>query len=78
MGWGILAMELIHACSLDFSYTPYSCIPIFLNVYLFIYVHMYLLPILIYGPRREKTCLWGFRQSGAQTSLLNYSDSLEN
>ena len=27
------------------------------------------------GPRRrEKTCLWGFRQSEFQTSLLRYSD----
>ena len=30
-----------------------------------------------YGPRREKTCLRGFRQSEFQTSL-SYRDSLEN
>ena len=24
--------------------------------------------------RREKTCLWGFRQSELQTSLLSYRD----
>ena len=40
MGWGILALELVHACSWDFSCTPYSCIPIFLNVYLFMYVRL--------------------------------------
>ena len=33
---------------------------------------------LEYGPRREKTCLWGFRQSEFQTSLLSYRDYLEN
>ena len=27
-----------------------------------------------YGPRREKTCLRGFRQSEIQTSLLSYRD----
>ena len=27
-----------------------------------------------YGPRREKTCLWGFRQSEFQTGLLSYRD----
>ena len=27
-----------------------------------------------YGPRRDKTCLRGFRQSKTQTSLLSYSD----
>ena len=31
-----------------------------------------------YGPRREKTCLRGFRQSEIQTSLLSYRDELEN
>ena len=31
-----------------------------------------------YGPCREKTCLWGFRQSQIQTSLLSYRDELEN
>ena len=30
------------------------------------------------GPRREKTCLRGFRQSEIQTSLLSYRDQLEN
>ena len=29
------------------------------------------------GPPREKTCLWGFRQSEIQISLLNYRDQLE-
>ena len=29
---------------------------------------------VIFGPRREKTCLWGFRQSEIQTSLLSYRD----
>ena len=29
------------------------------------------------GPRREKTCLRGFRQSEIQTSLLSYRDNLE-
>ena len=33
---------------------------------------------LIIGPRREKTCLRGFRQSEIQTSLLSYRDLLEN
>ena len=33
---------------------------------------------VINGPRRDKTCLWGFRQSGIQTSLLSYRDLLEN
>ena len=28
----------------------------------------------LYGPSREKTCLRGFEQSEAQTSLLNYRD----
>ena len=31
----------------------------------------------LYGPRREKTCLRGFRQSETQTSLLGYIGSLE-
>ena len=31
------------------------------------------LPLKIYGPRREKTCLRGFRQSEIQTSLLSYN-----
>ena len=30
------------------------------------------------GPRREKTCLRGFRQSEFLTSLLGYSEMLEN
>ena len=29
---------------------------------------------IIIGPRREKTCLRGFRQSEIQTSLLSYKD----
>ena len=29
---------------------------------------------LPYGPRRNKTCLWGIRQSDTQTSLLSYRD----
>ena len=29
-----------------------------------------------YGPRREKTCLWGVRQSEFQTSLFSYRDFL--
>ena len=28
-------------------------------------------------PRRDRTCLWGFRQSAIQTSLLSYRDWLE-
>ena len=32
----------------------------------------------INGPRREKTCLRGFRQSEIQTSLPSYRDALEN
>ena len=31
-----------------------------------------------HGPRREKTCLRGVRQSQFQTSLLSYRDYLEN
>ena len=31
-----------------------------------------------HGPRRDKTRLWGFRQSETQTSLLSCSDLLEN
>ena len=30
------------------------------------------------GPRREKTCRRGFRQSKIQISLLRYRDYLEN
>ena len=30
--------------------------------------------MFIYGPRREKTCLRGFRQAEFQTSLLSYRD----
>ena len=33
---------------------------------------------LINGPRREKNCLRGFRQSETQTNLLSYQDKLEN
>ena len=32
----------------------------------------------MFGPRREKTCLRGFRQSEIQTSLPSYRDALEN
>ena len=28
----------------------------------------------LYGPRRDKTCLRGFKQSKTQTSLLSYRD----
>ena len=31
-----------------------------------------------YGPRREKTCLQGFRLNEIQTSLQSYIDQLEN
>ena len=34
--------------------------------------------MLEYEPHREKTCLWGFRQSEIQSSLLRYRDQLEN
>ena len=30
--------------------------------------------VLSIGPRRDKTCLWGFRQSEIQTSPLSYRD----
>ena len=30
--------------------------------------------VVLYGPRREKTCLLGFRQSEFQTDLLSYRD----
>ena len=33
---------------------------------------------VIFGPCREKTCLWGFRKIEFQTSLLSYTDWLEN
>ena len=33
---------------------------------------------VLYGPRRDKTCLRGFRPSEFQTSHLSYSDKLEN
>ena len=36
--------------------------------------HMSWLYSLTFGPRREKTCLWGFQQSEIQASLLNYRD----
>ena len=32
---------------------------------------------VVYGPRREKTCFWGFRSGHALTSLLSYRDLLE-
>ena len=32
------------------------------------------LDMVIIGPRREKTCLRGVRQSDFQTSLLSYRD----
>ena len=34
--------------------------------------------IRLYGPRRDKTCLWGFGQSEFQNSLLSYREYLEN
>ena len=37
-----------------------------------------LLQLQLFGPRREKTCIWGFRQSEFQNSLLSYRDALEN
>ena len=36
------------------------------------------LEMIVNGPRREKTCLPGFRKSVFQTSLLSYRDQLEN
>ena len=35
----------------------------------FLFYHM-----TSYGPRREKTCLWGIRQSEFQTRLFSYRD----
>ena len=35
------------------------------------YVNLY---ATLYGPRSDKTCLWGFQQSEPQTSLLSYRD----
>ena len=32
----------------------------------------------LFGPRREKTCLRGFRQSEFQTNLLSYSGKVES
>ena len=37
-----------------------------------------ILVLITYGPRREKTCLQGFRKREFQTSLLSYTDWLEN
>ena len=37
-------------------------------------IQMDLIVEVLYGPRREKTCLRGFRQSEFQTSLLSYRD----
>ena len=34
--------------------------------------------IMLYGPRHNKNCLWGFQQSGIQISLLSYRDRLEH
>ena len=34
----------------------------------------YDIPMTSFGPRPEKTCLRGFRQSETQTSLLGYID----
>ena len=33
---------------------------------------------ILFGPRREKTCLRGFRHSEIQASLPSYRDALEN
>ena len=38
--------------------------------------HIFLIQI-INRPHRDKTCLWGFRQSGTQTNLISYRDWLE-
>ena len=59
----------------------YLCV---LSVYLCFSVFFYLCHALVhmglgvgpYGPWDEKSCLWGFRQSKTQTSLLNYRDGL--
>ena len=42
------------------------------------FCHALVSHVLSYGPRREKTCLRGFRQSEFQTSLLSYRDKPEN
>ena len=34
--------------------------------------------VSLFGPRREKTCLRGFRNSETQITLLSYRDYLEN
>ena len=34
--------------------------------------------LVLYEPRHEKTCLWGFRPGKTQTGLLSYRDQLES
>ena len=69
----------IFECPLKTGFTVFTCDPHllfrFINVIFqeatyneFRLVH------LIYGPRREKTCLRGFGQSEFQTSLYSYRD----
>ena len=41
----------------------------------FIWNMIKLYELIRYGPRREQTCLWGFRQSVIQTSLLSTETS---
>ena len=41
-------------------------------------VRYYYCPPYLYGPRREKTCLQGLRQSETQTIMLSYSDQLDS
>ena len=40
----------------------------------FLVVQILSMKHVINGPRREKTCLRGFRQSKFQTSLFSYTD----
>ena len=60
----IVIVHICGSCNLKFS--PFSW-------QIFCMLHSSLI-----GPRREKTCLRGFRQSEIQTSLLSYRDNLEN
>ena len=53
-----------------------------LPLYTWSYIHPHMFTAILEteqrnGPRREKTCLRGFRQSEIQTSLLSYRDYLE-
>ena len=47
--------------------------PIMVDNFAFLF-HCRRVYLTSYGPRREKTCLRGFRLSEFQTSLLSYSD----